>query len=79
MLITNVDIKSNTEYIKINIPIILVKRIAPLNGLNIKNLILYHTEDTHPNDKDILYKKEAKQYFDNNIIVPKDLDIIEIK
>ena len=49
-----------------------------LNGLNIKNLILYHTEDTHPNDKDILYKEEAKQYFDNNVIVPKDLDVIEI-
>lgn len=50
-----------------------------LNKLNIKNLILYHTEDTHPNDKDVLYKEEAKQYFDNNVIVPKDLDVIEIK
>lgn len=50
-----------------------------LNSLNIKNLILYHTEDTHPNDKDVLYKNEAKQYFDNNIIVPKDLDVVEIK
>ena len=50
-----------------------------LNGLNIKNLILYHTEDTHPNDKDILYKEEAKQSFDNIVIVPKDLDVIEIK
>ena len=49
-----------------------------LNGLNIKNLILYHTEDTHSNDKDILYKKEAIKYFDNNVIVPKDLDVIEI-
>jgi len=48
------------------------------NGLNIKNLILFHTEDTHPYDKDILYKEEAKKYFDNNIIVPKDLEIIEI-
>ena len=50
-----------------------------MNKLDIKNLILYHTEDTHPNDKDILYKEEAKQYFDNNVIVPKDLDVIEIK
>ena len=50
-----------------------------LKGLNIKNLILYHTEDTHPNDKDILYKKEAMEYFDNNVIVPKDLEVIEIK
>lgn len=49
-----------------------------LNGLNIKNLILYHTEDSHPNDKNILYTNEAKQYFNNNVIVPKDLDVIEI-
>ena len=37
-----------------------------IKGLDIKKLILYHTEDTHSNDKDILYKEEAKQYFDNN-------------
>ena len=49
-----------------------------LNGLNIKNLILIHTEDTHPEDKDIRYKEEAKKFFDNNIIVPKDLDVIEL-
>ncbi|NMA50246.1 MAG: MBL fold metallo-hydrolase [Mollicutes bacterium] len=48
------------------------------NDLNIKNLILFHTEDSHPSDKDVLYKKEAKEYFDNNVIVPKDLDVIEI-
>jgi len=48
------------------------------NDLNIKNLILFHTEDSHPNDKDVLYKKEAKEYFDNDVIVPKDLDVIEI-
>lgn len=50
-----------------------------LNDLNIKNLILYHTEESHLNDKDILYMDEAEEYFDNNVIVPKDLDIIEIK
>ncbi len=49
-----------------------------LNGLNIKNLILFHTEETHAKDKDVLYEKEAKEYFDNNVIVPKDLDVIEI-
>lgn len=49
-----------------------------LKYLNIKNLILFHTEDTHNNKKE-LYTKEGKEYFNNNIIVPNDLDIIEIK
>ena len=46
-----------------------------MNKLNIKNLILYHTEESHK-DKKELYTKEAKQYFDGNIIVPNDLDEI---
>ena len=48
-----------------------------LNNLNIKNLILYHTEETHPN-RQILYTQEGKKYFDGNLLVPNDLDIIEI-
>lgn len=48
-------------------------------GLNIKNLILFHTEESHLEDKTELYTNEAKEYFDNNVIVPNDLDIIEIK
>ena len=49
-----------------------------MNKLGVKNLILYHTEDTHK-DKKELYTKEAQAYFDGNVIVPNDLDIIEIK
>lgn len=48
-----------------------------LEPFNIKNLIIYHTEDTHENKKE-LYTKEAKQYFSGNVIVPNDLDVIEI-
>ena len=48
-----------------------------MNNLNIKNLILYHTEDTHTNKKE-LYTNEAKQYFKNNVIVPNDLEIINL-
>ena len=48
-----------------------------MKPLNIKNLIIYHTEDSHK-DKKKLYTKEAKQYFSNNVIVPNDLDIIDI-
>ena len=48
-----------------------------MNKLNIKNLILYHTEDTHPNKKE-LYTKEPKEYFNQNVIVPDDLEEIII-
>jgi ribonuclease Z len=46
------------------------------NNLNIKNLILFHTEDTHINDKKKLYEAEARQYFKNNVIVPIDMEEI---
>lgn len=48
-----------------------------MKPLNIKNLILFHTEDTHK-DKTQLYSEEAKKYFDNNVIIPNDGDIIEL-
>ena len=46
-----------------------------MEPLNIKNLILYHTEDSHKNKKE-LYMNEAKLYFNGNVIVPDDLDEI---
>lgn len=49
-----------------------------MDKLNVKNLILFHTEDTHKNKKD-LYTNEAKKYFKNNIIVPEDLEEIILK
>lgn len=48
-----------------------------MQPLNIKNLILYHTEDTHENKKE-LYTKEAKKYFSGNVIVPNDLEEIQL-
>ena len=56
-----------------------VKSVSEImNKLNIKNLILYHTEDTHGEDRKKLYLEEGKKYFNGNLIVPDDLDIIEI-
>jgi len=49
-----------------------------MNDLNIKNLILYHTEETHGNNRKSLYTSEAQKYFNGKIIVPEDFDIIEI-
>lgn len=48
-----------------------------MQSLNIKNLILFHTEDTHE-DKKKLYTAEAREYFASNVIVPNDLDEIEL-
>ncbi len=55
-----------------------VKNVSiEMNKLNIKNLILYHTEESHINKKE-LYSQEARRYFDKNVIVPNDLEEIII-
>ena len=46
--------------------------------LNVKNLILWHTEDTNIQNRKELYSLEAKQYFYGNIFVPNDLEIIDL-
>lgn len=45
--------------------------------LEVKNLILYHTEDKTIDTRKAAYTAEAKQYFDGNVFVPDDLEIIE--
>lgn len=49
-----------------------------MNKLDVKNLILYHTEESHGDNRKELYTKEAKSVFNGNIIVPNDLEVIEI-
>ena len=49
-----------------------------MNSLNVKNLILYHTEESHGNERKKLYTQEAEQTFKGNIYVPDELEIIEI-
>ena len=48
-----------------------------MNGLDVKNLILYHTEDSHGDKRKGLYLKEGKENFDGVIYVPDEFDIIE--
>lgn len=48
-------------------------------SLNIQNLLLYHTEDKNIKRRHSLYMQEAKQYFQGNIWIPDDLDIINIQ
>lgn len=45
----------------------------------IKNLILYHTEDSHIQERKALYLSEGKQYFSGNLFVPDDREIIMIE
>lgn len=49
-----------------------------MSDLNVKNLILYHTEESHGNDKKSLYETEGRKYFDGNVIVPGDMEEINI-
>lgn len=49
-----------------------------MNDLEVKNLILYHTEESHGSERKNLYTKEGKENFSGNILVPNDLEIIEL-
>lgn len=49
-----------------------------MNKLNIKNLILYHTEESHKEKRKELYTKEAQKFFNGKVIVPNDLESIEL-
>lgn len=47
-------------------------------SLNVKNLILYHTEDTDLTERKKKYTAEAESVFKGNIYVPDDLETIEL-
>jgi len=46
--------------------------------LNVKNIVLYHTEDKNILNRKKLYTDEGREFFSGNILVPNDLDIIEL-
>lgn len=46
--------------------------------LNVKNVILYHTEDKNLANRKELYVKEGKEEFDGKIYMPDDLDVIDL-
>lgn len=45
-------------------------------ALQVKNLIMYHTEDKNLASRKMLYTEEGKPYFSGNIYVPEDLERI---
>ena len=46
--------------------------------LNVKNLLLYHTEDKNILRRKELYTKEGREYFNGNLFIPDDLESVEI-
>lgn len=46
--------------------------------LNVQNILLYHTEDKNISNRKVLYKEEGQNYFQGNIYVPDDLELIEL-
>lgn len=46
--------------------------------LGVKNLILYHTEDTHMRERKALYSAEGRQYYKGNLFVPNDGEILMV-
>ena len=45
---------------------------------DVKNLVLYHTEDSHPENRKQLYLEEGKRYFGGGLYVPDDLESFEV-
>jgi len=46
--------------------------------LNVKTIVMFHTEDKNILNRRKLYTDEGKKFFSGNIIVPDDLDVIEL-
>ncbi|MCU6747641.1 MBL fold metallo-hydrolase [Faecalicatena acetigenes] len=46
--------------------------------LKIKNLLLYHTEDTHIRERKKLYSEEGKKYYSGNLHVPDDGEVFAL-
>lgn len=45
-------------------------------GIGVKNLIIYHTEDTDLDHRKEKYSEEVRKYFKGNVVVPDDLEEI---
>ena len=52
--------------------------ITGVVGECVKNLLLYHTEDTHLDNRRELYSAEGKQYYNGNLVIPFDGESIKI-
>ena len=54
------------------------KACETMEALQVRNLILYHTEESHLSDRKELYTEEGNRYFSGHLYVPEDLETIEL-
>ncbi len=55
-----------------------VKDVAEIaQKMNVRNMVLYHSEDRTDN-KEKLYRAEASEYFDDEVIIARDLQTIRL-
>ncbi|MCI9533047.1 MAG: MBL fold metallo-hydrolase [Lachnospiraceae bacterium] len=47
-------------------------------AMHVKNLILYHTEDSNLQNRKQAYLAEGRKYYHGNLFVPDDLEVIEL-
>ena len=55
-----------------------ISQIELAEQLHVKNLILYHTEDTNLARRKELYTAEGQEYYKGNLFVPNDLEVFEL-
>ena len=46
--------------------------------LNVRNLLLYHTEDRNLSHRKELYENEGRKYFKGNLFIPNDLETLAL-
>lgn len=46
--------------------------------MGVKNILLYHTEDDHVENRKNLYTEEGRKFFSGRIEVPEDLEVIKL-
>ena len=46
--------------------------------LNVRNLLLYHTEDKMISERKKRYTEEGSQYYSGNLFIPDDLESLEL-
>ena len=46
--------------------------------LDVKHLILWHTEDKHYDERKVLYTAEAREHYAGDLYVPYDLEVIRL-
>lgn len=46
--------------------------------MHVTNLLLYHTEDKHIQNRKDLYTKEGARYFHGSLFIPDDLEVLDL-